>query len=324
MSTVARLRLTDSTTRELIGLPDDCAYADLEAVQAMVVWADVAANPLAVTRRTGNESLPPIPRHLPQGKVTSFGSITAVHVDSVSPGIGMREIRPPLTDLTLLPASIAMQKFDYVSQETSAKSLRATLFENPNLQTLSKGSLPRDAIVRIARSSLRGGTFFPLKPEGKHVALIRAFWIFNDVMGFEPGIWYYDPVIDKWAKLNSGHYGPQLPAITRSHNEIAQASAVCVLVSNLHHLLTSAGPDLHRIAHLEAGIVTQRIQLSSQSMNLCCLTYPDFDDDRWRQFLGLTKTGWEPLCICAIGEKTVSPSEKNNQSSDGDRLQFRD
>ena len=40
ISTMARLQMNDSTMRELIGVPADPGFAALEAVQAMVVWAD--------------------------------------------------------------------------------------------------------------------------------------------------------------------------------------------------------------------------------------------------------------------------------------------
>src|SRR3954469_14599975 len=46
VQTMARMRLTDSTSRELIGVPPDAAFNDVEAVQAMVVWADPAEKPM--------------------------------------------------------------------------------------------------------------------------------------------------------------------------------------------------------------------------------------------------------------------------------------
>ena len=55
ISTMARLQMNDSTMRELIGVPADPDFATLEAVQAMVVWAD----DLQATRDDGSPAVPP-------------------------------------------------------------------------------------------------------------------------------------------------------------------------------------------------------------------------------------------------------------------------
>ena len=46
MRTMTRLRMSDASTRELIGLPDDADASTAEGVQAMVVWADPASRPM--------------------------------------------------------------------------------------------------------------------------------------------------------------------------------------------------------------------------------------------------------------------------------------
>src|SRR5205823_1773028 len=144
--TITRLRMTDSTMSELIGVPPDGEFADEESVQAMVVWADrrqreaiLTHAPLAAHRipspspepveeyvpvpinaggqsvaslhapdlmlpRINRQHMPPIPRLPPAGgEVKPYGSIRTVHEDCVAPGVAVREIRPPLTELTPLP-----------------------------------------------------------------------------------------------------------------------------------------------------------------------------------------------------------------------------
>ena len=46
--------MNDKTTRELIGVAEDCEFGDCESVQAMVVWADTATNPIALPARAAS------------------------------------------------------------------------------------------------------------------------------------------------------------------------------------------------------------------------------------------------------------------------------
>ena len=45
IQTMPRFMINDNTMRELIGIPADADFGSAESVQAMVVWADAAANP---------------------------------------------------------------------------------------------------------------------------------------------------------------------------------------------------------------------------------------------------------------------------------------
>ena len=51
----------------------------------------------------------------------------------------------------------------------------------------------------INRLAFRGGTFFPLHPDGPHVALVRPFWLIHEVVGMDSGLWYYHPPTDAWS-----------------------------------------------------------------------------------------------------------------------------
>ena len=64
-----------------------------------------------------------------------------------------------------------------------------------------------------------------------------------------------------------------------------------------------AGPDVYRLAHLESGIVTNRIALSTEALDLGWCETGSFYDDEVRQFLGLRLTGWEPLNVIAVGHR---------------------
>ena len=64
-----------------------------------------------------------------------------------------------------------------------------------------------------------------------------------------------------------------------------------------------AGPDAYRLAHIESGIVTNRIALSTEAMGLGWAQTGSFYDEEIRQFLGLKLTGWEPLNVIAVGAR---------------------
>ena len=46
IQTITRMRTTESTSHELIGVAPDASFDDAESVQAMIVWADPATTPM--------------------------------------------------------------------------------------------------------------------------------------------------------------------------------------------------------------------------------------------------------------------------------------
>lgn len=322
MSTLTRLRMTDSSMRELIGVPEDADYSHAESVHAMIVWADGATVIPNVVVPVGHVQAESLPRPMCEG-VLAFGSILNVQQEVSATGVAIREVRPPLTDLSPIPQKVTTQPLPIASDLAAGRSLRLVSLDVRYTDAFYPRSMSRDLIVRFARSALRGGTFFPIKPDGPHVGLIRSFWVMQDVVGQDPGIWWYDPMTDQWVQLNRGQYKHETGPLMRGRGELlVNASAVCVLVSNLKRLLTDAGPDLYRLAHLEAGIVAQRLHLASTSVGMGCRTFVDFCDDDWKRFLGLSNTGWEPLACVAIGGLPGTNAPRTEEPSG--MLEFRD
>jgi len=73
------------------------------------------------------------------------------------------------------------------------------------------------------------------------------------------------------------------------------------IVANLHHLMVHAGPDCYRLAHIEAGIVAQRLYIAANAMGFGCGFSGLFYDDEVRRFFGLDKSGWEVMHEVAVG-----------------------
>jgi SagB-type dehydrogenase family enzyme len=322
MSTVTRLRMTESSMRELIGLPEDADYAHAESVQAMLAWADGATVTPQIESPKPPVEVYGLPRPACEG-VVGYGSVMRLHDDVTATGVAIREVRPPLTDLTPVPTTIPMTRLPLANELAAGRSCRIVMLDSQHVPAFHPRPISRELIVRLARSAFRGGTFFPLKPDGPHTALVRPFWVMQDVIGQDPGIWWYDPVIDKWAQLNHGQYKHETGPLTGDRESLlVGAAAVCVLVVNMKRLLTEAGPDLYRLAHLEAGIAAERLALAAASVGVGCRMIGDFYDEPWKNFLGLGTTGWEPLLLCALGG--IPGQNPSAETETTGTLEFRD
>ncbi len=299
MISYVRLRMNDLSMRELIGLRREFTYPEAESVQSMIVWSDEIQKPQPKWDKP-TETLPQIER-INSDKVLSYGSILAAHNEAMSVSVAVREVRPPLTDFTPVPPHAKQHAIDIQKQELKCLTLKQVLTDPMDCETFTSKPIPQIAIHRITQCAFRGGTFFPLKPDGPHTALVRPFWVLHNVTGLRPGIWWYDPVINRWVYLNEGEYHEEVGHLMRRPEELKYASAICVIVANLKMLMEQAGPDLYRLAHLEAGLAAQRLVLAARSLELASNVYPDFADDLWRHFLGLGNTGWEVLATLAFG-----------------------
>lgn len=308
ISTHVRLRLNENCTRELIGLPEDFDYVSAESVQAMVIWADEATAPMDTSPRAPSQTLELLPRPH-SGEPLSYGSVLAVHQDILARGVVGRDVRPPLTELSPLPQGLALVAVPRAREEVSSKSLRNVLLTPPDLpEAFDKKPISRDLLAEMTVAAFRGGTYFPLKCAGPHLALVRPFWVVQNVSGLERGVWGYDPISDRWSLITPGDFRQKTGPLTRDRTHVSEAAAVCVMVADLHDLLAQAGPDLYRLAHLEAGLAAQRLHLSAAALGLASRSHGDFFDEPWRQFLGLALTPWEPLLVTAVGSAVTPPT----------------
>lgn len=310
VQTITRLRLSDSGMRELIGCTSDEPLGTAESVFAMVAWADRAVAPIEVPSGSITGLLPPLVRaELSQKVAADSASIEPlwVHQDCIAPGVAVRELRPPLTELSPLPASFPISSIRAADDPEGGLAVRHVMLHRRPKLKLTKQGIKRPDLLAINRIAFRGGSCFPMFPDGPHVACIRPFWIVQEVAGLDQGIWYYHPPADTWSILNAGHYRREAKYIAGDREAFGEAAAVCIMIANLHVLMTQGGPDAYRLAHLEAGIAAQRLYLAATSLGLACNASQDFYDEACRTFLGLAKTGWEVLSLIAVG-KAVDPN----------------
>ena len=310
LRTLVRQVMNENTMRELIGLTPESSYGEEEAVQAAVVWADTAKNPLKPPSPGGSQAgapspgqgLLPIPRKPLAADVMSYGSILAVHHDCVAPGVAVREVRPPLTEMVVLASDYPTLEFPIPDPPEGGMALRKLLLtRTPAERYFRNKVISREALWTINRAAFRGGSYFPLFPDGPHAALVRPLWAINGVAGMDSGIWHYHVKTDKWSLMRQEHSRIELQYALLEEPACGEASAVCFMVSHLAHLTHTAGPDLYRLAHLEAGAVGQRIYLAANALGLGASNYGGFYDDDVRILLGISNTQWDVIYAAAVG-----------------------
>jgi SagB-type dehydrogenase family enzyme len=304
IQTITRMRLTESTSRELIGVPPDAPFDDAESVQAMVIWADPANTPMKLPETSRVvEHLPPIPRAAHPKPFPPIPEIVQTQIDCVAPGMAIREIRPPLTELNPMPSDAVMVEKP-MSEDPTSHSVMRTITTRRAAVDFHRRGVPRNGFLAMNRAAFRGGSHFPLFPDGPQVALIRPFWVIHEVLGIDSGVWYYHPASDKWVNLDREDHRIDSAYLAYEQPFAANASAICFLFANLNYLTNTGGPDLYRLAHLEAGMVAQRLYVAANSFGMGCTTTGEFYDDEVRKFLGMERTGWEPIDCVAIGVST--------------------
>lgn len=319
MQTMTRLRLSEANTRELLGVSSQTPYADAESVVAMTMWTDVAAVPPVFTPPAQPE--PPPPREAASPRVLPYDSLIAAHETCMSPGIGIRDIRPPATETCPIPPDLQMFEKSVRADEINARTFFRTVAQRRSAPAFVMKAINRDPFLLINQVAFQGGTYYPLSPEGAHMALVRPYWLISDVAGMDPGIWYFHPPANKWAMLATGVVRRQVTTLSINNPLVSAASAVCVMVANVRDLSRALGPDVYRLAHLEAGITAQRMHLAANSLDLGCRVNLSFFDDELRRFLALDQTGWEILCEVAIGvsvdDATLPPASATSQQTPG-------
>jgi len=238
----------------------------------------------------------------------------------------VREPRPPLTETSPLPPNVPIFDPPSTSEEKpQGEPLRSILLTRQPVKEFGPRSIPRAHFMLINRLAFRGGTFFPLHPDGPHVALVRPFWLIHDVVGMDNGVWYYHPPSDHWAILRHGKFRREAATLALEQIVFGHASATCLLIANLQHLMAVAGPDIYRLAHVEAGAVTNRLALSSEALDLAWCETGQFYDDECRQFLGLRNTGWEMLNVVALGTRVKEGEARSaDDKPGGASLDWRD
>lgn len=299
IGTLITLHPDSRPAAKLIGVTPDSGFGETEAVQAIIVWANPAEHDyLPASQQVG---LSPIPRAPLSNQVTSHDVILRVHEACSGPHGIIREIKPPLTEISPLSEQIQAYERPPDEEPHGGDGLSKVLQSRRSARAFHRVAMSREHFLWINRVAFRGHAYWPMQPADGHAALVRPFWMVNGVRGVDPGVWFYDPATDRWATLARGETRMEAAYLCMEQPLAADASAICFIASNLHLLMHSAGPDLYRLAYLEAGIVAHRMQLAAPALHLGACGIGVFLDEDLRKFLGLHHTHWEVLYATAIG-----------------------
>ena len=186
----------------------------------MVVWADAAANPLDAdpNYQYPPGGLPTLKRTPLAESVENYPAVLTVHGDCVAPGVTMRAVRPPLTELSPLAQDFRFQEFPEPEDNDGGQYLGRMLLGQVPTTEFNGKAITRNQLWTLNRAAFRWGSPYPLFPDGAHAALVRPFWIINNVTGVDNGIWYYYPQKDCWSCLAEVRLDPMgaiSPSTTR-------------------------------------------------------------------------------------------------------------
>ncbi len=309
IQTMPRLRVHEASMREVLGLGVDAAFGAAESVQSMVVWADDAASmPSSPPASAGDRAAPAIgPLDIIERAPLSpayltYGSIAAVHEDCVAPGMAVRMIRPPTTGTCAMPPDEPGREMPLPNAVIGEPPLRHVMSTRRSATSFDRRlALSRSPLLSINRTAFLGGSFHPVLPDGPYVGLVRPFWVIHDVSGIDSGVWYYHPPADRWWLMRRGSYRLESSYLCAEQALAGDAAALCWICADLTTLCSEAGPDAYRLAHLEAGIVAERIHLAAAALAIGCCGIGSFYDAETRGFLATADGKWEPLYAVAMG-----------------------
>jgi SagB-type dehydrogenase family enzyme len=311
MSILTRLQLNESMGRQLIGLADDADFGQAESIQAAVIWNDRTSRPAVVQPSSG--PLPPIERVPLAQQIESYGGVLAVHGDCVAPGVGVRELNPPLTELSPIPVAMEDHPMPECPKPEGGHTVRQVMMTRNSARSFARSTITRDEFLTLNCVGFEATPPYPIRPAGAHAGLVRPFWVVHEVSGVNSGVWFADPVSRQWYFLRPGQFRMESAYLCQEQPICGQASAVCYMAANLTLLLHQGGPDAYRLAHLEAGLCGQRMQLAAAALDLTCCGISRFYDQEIRNFLGLEQTGWQCLYAVAIGRPPTSMTAESSE-----------
>ena len=305
--TMVRLHVNDRTARELIGIAPDAPFDQLEPVQAFVAWVEESPHPLSPPAlRTPPHTLEPLARTSPPNGAFDVPQIVAVHDDCVAPGVGVQELHPPQTEQS--PVEFEPAPPAAALPVPPSLTLRQAMAARRSVRQFTSQPLSRDQLTTLCHVAFRGGTYYPLFPDGSHMALVRPFWFIHQVSGITAGLWYYNLLENRLLPIRQGDLRRQLARTLPQPSVGETAAAVCFMVAQLKQTMQKTSPDVYRLTHLEAGMASHRLYLAASSMKLGCCAIGEFYDDEVRQLLGIAQPGWEVIYGTAIGVPAIMPA----------------
>ncbi|MBV9110954.1 MAG: SagB family peptide dehydrogenase [Gemmatimonadetes bacterium] len=134
-----------------------------------------------------------------------------------------------------------------------------------------------------------GGKLRRWAPTGGNLGSVELYVVVNDVVGVEPGSWYYDPHLHALARLHERSDGGQAPFprhLASAGDELA--AAVLVLGAAYHRVARKYGPRAYRIVHLDAGVALAQLDAVAAALGIGVEVAEGFDEEAAARWLDLS------------------------------------
>lgn len=142
----------------------------------------------------------------------------------------------------------------------------------------SHSSIPLSTLYSILDSSTRGVPMDVLTNEGVMSSVIDTYFIANNVVGLEPGAYFFNRNLKAFDLLKRNASRQISGYLCLGQSLFSDASAVMFLMADLHKVLDDLGNRGYRVAQLEAGIIAGKIYLSSYAHSIGASGTTFFDD----------------------------------------------
>ena len=236
MQTLVRMHLNERNTRELLGLEKPSPFGCYEIVEAMVSWADNARKPFQSDGSRPSATMAPIARPSLSNHCADYPGIMQAHDDCIAPGVGVMEVRPPVTETC--PIGEGKDLLDLRSDEgVSDRGLLQVIRARRSIRQFTEHGISRDQFALLNRLVFRAGTYHPIAPKGQHMGIIRPYWFIHNVSGVTPGLWYYHANFDRFTPLRYGDFRFETTYLCNDQQHCGASSALCLMVADLraHH-----------------------------------------------------------------------------------------
>lgn len=139
-------------------------------------------------------------------------------------------------------------------------------------------SIPLSTLYSILDSSTRGVPMDVFTNEGVMSSVIDTYFIANNVVGLEPGAYFFNRNLKAFDLLKRNASRQISGYLCLGQSLFSDASAVMFLMADLHKVLDDLGNRGYRVAQLEAGIIAGKIYLSSYAHSIGASGTTFFDD----------------------------------------------
>jgi SagB-type dehydrogenase family enzyme len=190
-------------------------------------------------------------------------------------------------------------------------ALDAVLFSRVSVRTLSP--MPIDlarlaTILRCAYGVTRSneGTLYPrpfrVIPSAGALYPLEIYFYSNHVEGLAAGLYHYNPSLDSLRLLREGSLTTEISSALVDPMLAYDASVILFVTAMFERATFKYGERGYRFVLLEAGHLTQNVNLAVNALRLGCLNVGGYFDRELDDLLGLDGVSHSTIYLTAIGE----------------------